>query len=284
MTVVDVTSESPPPTELPGRVDDGSDRARGGRAAAGGRRLSWWRECILVLCVYVSYETIRDLTHPSGSRALADARDVLSLESWARINVELQAQRLVLPHLALVDLANAYYGTVYAVSTLLALVWVYRSAPHRYRLWRNALAFTTLLGLVGFYLFPLAPPRLLDTLSGGSSFGFVDTLASIPGPWSSSSPLLVGVSNQYAAMPSLHCAWAVWTASAVCALHPRRSLRWGVWLLPTATVLVVLVTGNHFVLDVGAGALVATLGITAAYALDRAHDRAWPAQAADVPG
>jgi hypothetical protein len=226
-----------------------------------------------VLCVYVGYEAIRDLTHPTGGHALANARGVLALESWARINVELTVQHLVLPHLWLVDVANAYYGTVYAVSTLLALIWAYRSAPRRYRVWRNALAFTTLLGLVGFYVFPLAPPRLLDALSGGHGFGYVDTLASVPGPWSSSSPLLSGVSNQFAAMPSLHCAWAVWVACVVCALHPRLWVRRGIWLLPAATVFVVIVTGNHFVLDVIAGAFVATLGISAALGLDRARAR-----------
>ena len=146
-------------------------------------------------------------------------------------------------------------------------MWAYRTASHRYRLWRNALVATTALGLIGFYLFPLAPPRLLDTLSGGSGFGYVDTLASFPGPWSSSSPMLAGMSNQYAAMPSLHCAWAVWTACAVTALHPRRRVRVAVWMLPALTILVVLVTGNHFVLDVVAGVLVAVLAILAARAL-----------------
>jgi membrane-associated phospholipid phosphatase len=235
--------------------------------------LSWWREIVLVLYLYVAYEVVRDLVQPSGSRALGDAREVLAIEEWARINVELPVQRAALHYLPLVDLADAFYGTVYALSTVLALVWVYRSAPQSYRLWRNALACTTALGLLGFYLFPLAPPRLLDRLSGGSGFGFVDTVATLPGPWSASSPLLAGVSNPYAAMPSLHCAWALWTACAVWALHPRAGARWAVWLLPAATVVVVVVTGNHFILDVMAGALASGLGIFAAWLIDTSRRR-----------
>jgi hypothetical protein len=79
------------------------------------------------------------------------------------------------------------------------------------------------------------------------------------------------VSNPYAAMPSLHCAWALWTAAAVSSVATHRLLRAAIWLLPVLTALVVLVTANHYVLDIVAAALVTGLGIAGAALLQLPH-------------
>jgi PAP2 superfamily len=244
---------------------------RGPRTAAEAVGLTWWREVLLLVSLYLGYEVIRNVGQSSAARALANAESLLALQESLGLNVERALQRLALPYEWLIELANSYYGLVYSVATLGTLVWLYQMAPDRYRFWRNALLITTTIGLVGFYLFPLAPPRLLDTLSGSTRFGYVDTLATLPGPWSFQSPWMSAVSNQYAAMPSLHCAWALWTAAAVSSVATHRLLRIAVWLLPVLTALVVIVTANHYILDIVAAALVTGLGIAGAALLQQSR-------------
>jgi hypothetical protein len=117
----------------------------------------------------------------------------------------------------------------------------------------------TLCGLIGFALFPLMPPRLLDDtllLHGANAnlwFGFVDTLVEYPTFWSFNDPAMKTISNQFAAMPSLHCGWAFWTFIS---LLPRMKSWWSktlVVLYPVLTVYVVVITANHYVLDAVAG-------------------------------
>ena len=91
-------------------------------------------------------------------------------------------------------------------------------ATDAYLLWRNTLGLMTGLGLLGFIAFPLMPPRLLDLLGDGRPFGFVDTLVEFPTFWTVDAEATRTVSNPFAAMPSLHCAWAIWVA---CAVYPR---------------------------------------------------------------
>ena len=100
---------------------------------------------------------------------------------------------------------DVFYGTAHFIVTIVAIVWLFRTHPERYPLWRNTLAFTTALALIGFTFFPLMPPRLIG-------HGFVDSLDKIGGLWSFESGPVHKVSNQYAAMPSLHFAWSSWCA------------------------------------------------------------------------
>ena len=113
--------------------------------------------------------------------------------------------------------------------------------PERYPLWRNTLAFTTGFALIGFATFPLMPPRLLPV-----SYGFVDTLDKFGALWSFDSGAMHKISNQYAAMPSLHCAWAMW---CLLVMWPQLKSVWARALLvlyPIATVYCIIVTANHY--------------------------------------
>ena len=123
---------------------------------------------------------------------------------------------------------------------------------------------TTALAIVGFSLFPLMPPRLLDAggLYGGARleaeqgiepFGFVDTLEANGGPWSFDSGAMQKVSNQYAAMPSLHIAWSTWCALVMWQLTRRRWARALIVAYPLMTLFGIVVTANHFFLDAVGG-------------------------------
>jgi membrane-associated phospholipid phosphatase len=111
---------------------------------------------------------------------------------------------------------------------------------------------TTGLAFVSFWLFPVAPPRLLP-----GRFGIVDTLTAVGNSGHFETSLINSAGDQYAAMPSLHVAWAVWSALAVYPVLRRRAPRLLAAAYPVMTTLVVVTTGNHFFLDTIAGALLA---------------------------
>ncbi len=145
------------------------------------------------------------------------------------------------------------------------MVYLYRRWTNDYPLWRNTLAVATAIALIGFALYPLMPPRLLP-----HSYGFVDTLAKDPAFWSFNSGAVAKISNQFAAMPSVHCAWALWCA---CALVPRLRHTWAKVLAvvyPVLTVTSIVITANHYVLDAVAGFLVLGIGFVLARAFTRA--------------
>ena len=142
---------------------------------------------------------------------------MIDLERNLRLFFEqrLQSWYLDLPGHGFIQFWNVYYGTAHFVVTIGALVWLFFRDPARYPQWRNTLAFTTLIALIGFAAFSLMPPRLLDKpvdkygpppAMVTEHFGFVDTLEHYPTFWSFDSGGLKNVSNQYAAMPSLHTA------------------------------------------------------------------------------
>jgi hypothetical protein len=153
------------------------------------------------------------------------------------------------------------------------LVWLYR-AGGRYRLWRNTLALTTIGALVGFATFSLMPPRLLDDPGryGGCQvyaqgqdlpsetgeppcdrYGYVDTIDAFGGWASFGSDEMAQVSNQFAAMPSMHIGWSLWCALVAFSLTRKRWIRAAAVGYPSLTLFVIIVTGNHFWLDAVGG-------------------------------
>ncbi|MHB1534672.1 MAG: phosphatase PAP2 family protein [Acidimicrobiales bacterium] len=229
------------------------DRSPGGR-----RPLQWWREITLIVVFYGCYTAIRDIrgTRPvSVSQAFHNAERVISLEKHLGIFHEAQIQHLVLPHRTLVQLLDVWYGSTHFVVTAAVLAVLFFRFPQRYRRWRNTLAVATALALIGFALFPLMPPRLLP-----ARFGFTDTLGVVGGLWDFDSGPMAQLSNQFAAMPSLHFAWALWCSLAITPLLRRRVWRWAMGAYPVVTLACVIVTANHYFLDTAAGALTVLAG------------------------
>ena len=198
----------------------------------------------------------------SAARALANARQVISIEEAVGLFHERAVQQAFVGWRPFIEFWNFFYGTFHFAVTIVALVVLFRRFPARYPRWRNALAATTALGLVGFAAYPLMPPRLLP-----SSYRFVDTLRVYGSLWSFESGPVAKVSNQYAAMPSLHFSWSLWSTLALYPVLERGWSRAAVALYPLATLFAVVVTANHYVLDVVAGALVLAVGSVAGFAL-----------------
>lgn len=239
------------------------------------RRSHWWREVLLIAAFYFLYSVVRDIrgTRPvSVFQATTNARRVIHLERSLGIFHEAQVQHWFLGFHWLIRLLNDFYGTAHFVAVIVVLLVLFFAFPYRYRLWRNTLALTTGLALIGFTFFPLLPPRLLPP-----GYHFVDTLKVYGGLWNFSSGTANHVSDQYAAMPSLHTAWALWAALAVISLVRSRWARALIALYPVVTVFCIIVTANHYFLDAIAGALL----VGASYLIsrwltpkvDRWHDR-----------
>ena len=242
-------------------------------------RLFWYREVAAVLSFYFGYSMIRNLFGSNAvdpSVALRNALRVVTVERYVGSFAEADFQRFFLEwSTPFVRFWNLYYGTLHFVATAGVMVWLFRRRPDIYPRWRNGLAAMTGLALVGFSLFPLMPPRLLaDTgIYGGGDLrfsGFVDTLHQFPTLWSFNSGTMQSVSNQYAAMPSLHVGWSLWCVAAV--LPFVRPL-WGrvlVALYVPATAFAIVVTANHYWIDALGGLAVFTVGYLIAGRIDYA--------------
>ena len=245
------------------------------------RGLRWWKEVLYVLAFYLVYSAIRNTQGSaavSAAHALHNAMDVIRIEKAVGLFHEVAIQHAAITAgRFFIEFWNIFYGTFHFVITAFALIYVFRRFPERYARWRNTLAFTTALALIGFALYPLMPPRLLDL--HGLHYGFVDTLERFETAWSFDSGTMQKISNQYAAMPSLHFAWSLWVALALFPVLRRKWTKALAVLYPACTLFAIVVTANHYILDAAGGALCLGIG----YVLGALVTRRWarrPAQEA----
>jgi hypothetical protein len=231
------------------------------------RRLYWWREALYILAFYAVYSLVRNTqgsASVSAAHALDHARQIIHLERVLALYHERWVQREFLSYTHFIEFWNLFYGTFHFVITVVGLLLLFRRFPQRYDLWRNTLACTTLIALLGFALYPLMPPRLLP-----ASYGFVDTLKVLGSLWSFDSGTMHKISNQYAAMPCLHFAWAMWSTLVLVPMLKRPWARAVVMTYPLFTVFAIVVTANHYFLDAAGGAIVLALGFAVATVMTR---------------
>lgn len=280
------------------------------------RGTSWKAELLVIGAVYAVYTLTRNLFGSAQIvsdgvplEAFRNAEMVIRAEQALGLYVEPTVQSWFVEARWFVQLLNAFYGIAHFVVTIGVLVVLFVRRPDVYPRLRTALAATTCVAIVGYALFPLMPPRLLDAPCpdpvtstaefGGrcigselrspgpdgnvaepwaapfavdDSFGYVDTLVHIGGPWSFQSDAITSISNQYAAMPSLHIAWATWCTIAMWPLCRRRTVVLLAAAYPAATLFAIVVTGNHFWLDAVGGLMVLAVGLLGAVLVHR-HPR-----------
>ena len=241
--------------------------------------LRWWREILYVLAFYFVYSYIRNKFGSASvgiEHAYNNARHLIAVEQAIELFHEESIQQLFLGHRLFIRFWNIYYGTFHFIVTIYAMVFTYRKYPSRYQLWRNTLAFTTGLALVGFSLFPLMPPRLLDSCGAFGAcahYGFTDSLATIGGLWSFDSGAMSHVSNQFAAMPSLHFAWSSWCFLVLYRYVKSPVAKVAVAAYPWLTLFAIMVTANHYWLDAAGGALTLAVGYLLGSQLTRFNER-----------
>lgn len=246
--------------------------------------LRGWRELGLLAGVYVLYDVSRFLVAGHHGTALIRGAGLLHLEQTLNIAWEQAINRFVSANAVLAVMADYAYAGLHYVVTPVVLVWMWRRHHCAYPRARTVLLLTTLAGLAAFAAVPVAPPRMLP--------GFVDTMARFSGVgwWGAdaSAPRgFGGLTNQFAAMPSLHVAWALWCGwQLVQHGHNAAVTIIGV-LYPLLITIVVIATGNHYLLDAVAGLVVVLLAIGAVDATSRIRcggadgrrSRRWPHRA-----
>ena len=200
---------------------------------------AWATEAALVFGLYAIWQRAGELSVLHEKGALTRGRQVWDAERWLPLPSELRMQHWALPHGSFVQLANAYYAVAHVPALIIFLVWMFLRHRSAYPAWRNVVALLTGACLL-IQLVPVAPPRFLPLL------GFVDT-GKLYGQ-SVYGPVGQGISDQLSAMPSVHVGWAVIVALGAVLVSTSR-WRWLAAVHALATVVVVVVTGNHWWLD-----------------------------------
>ncbi|MFD5797465.1 bifunctional glycosyltransferase 87/phosphatase PAP2 family protein [Streptomyces diastatochromogenes] len=236
-------------------------------------------ELLLLRVVYAAYQQVR-LAATGGSnsagRATAERHGhlVLDLERFLHIDIEHAVNHAVAKIDWLRDFFGFYYESFHFVVPLTILGVLYWRRPVDYRWARASLGFATFLALIGFWLFPLAPPRLMPTL------GMIDTVHGVQDFSKPDYGTLTALTNQYAAMPSLHFGWALWCGIVIVLLAPKWWMKALGLLHPLFTVSAIVATGNHWVLDAVGGAVVVAAGFGLSYLFQGPRPRVVTAVAA----
>ncbi|HVY10766.1 MAG TPA: phosphatase PAP2 family protein [Mycobacteriales bacterium] len=219
-----------------------------------------FREVVLIGAVYSMYDLTRYLVEGKSSVAFGHGRSILHFEKVVGAAPEHALNKLFSAHLALGLPADYMYATLHYIVTPVVLVWMWRRHGAAYSSARTVLMIATILGLVGFSLLPVAPPRMLP--------GFIDTMAHFShyGWWSNaaSAPRGLGAdTNQFAALPSLHVGWALWCGWQLVRYGRHRTTQVLGVLYPLLLSVDVMATANHYLVDVLAGvaAVIVAMGI-----------------------
>ncbi|ADI10848.1 putative integral membrane protein [Streptomyces bingchenggensis BCW-1] len=220
------------------------------------RRPRLWFEIVLVAVSYWTYSLIRNAVPEQRHEALRNADWIWEWEHQLGMAFEHGVNHAINSVGWLIVGMNYYYATLHFIVTLGVLVWLYRWHPGRYAATRLVLFATTGVALLGYYFFPLAPPRLM---TGGH---FIDTVVAHDTWGSMASGNLANMSNQYAAMPSMHIGWSLWCGVTIAVLARPVWVKALGLLYPTATLVVIVATANHFWLDAVGGMICLSFGFT----------------------
>jgi hypothetical protein len=242
----------------PSRTFDQSAVSASSVAGAGEvvKRPRWWGELLVIAWLAWAYDSITNLAPVREALALAHARSILSFEQSLHLSPELSLNRWLIAHHTFAVALSNYYDNAHFVVTFGQLCWLWWKRADIYRPLRSSLVLINVIALVVFWRYPVAPPRLLV------AHGFTDVVASTHALGSWHTGTLASDANQFAAMPSLHIAWAAWCTLVLWQLSSRMWVRVLAVLYPCLTAFAVLATGNHYLLDVLAG--LATFGLAVA--------------------
>jgi len=205
------------------------------------------RQLAIFATLDLAYELSRTLAVGDRSTALRHAHSIVNTERSLGLFHELDLQQWALHAPSIVmSVANWTYFNCQFTLTFGFVLFVYLRRHEYYTRLRNLIATINLIGLAGYIFYPAAPPRMLTDL------GFVDSLNQTG--VNHHSGLIAMLANPYAAMPSLHTAYAI-TIGATGFAMTRSRLRFAWVGYPALVVFSIVVTANHFFLDaiVGAG-------------------------------
>jgi hypothetical protein len=215
------------------------------------------RELVLLAVLYVGYSMARLLASNDTRIALDHATDVVHVERWWHISIELSWNSMLAHHEVLSIFSGYWYATMHYIVTPIVLILLWRHSRSQYIRMRRVLVGATAIALLAYIFYPTAPPRMMkgyvDVLSTTSHWGWWGASASAPRG-------LGGLTNELAAMPSMHVGWALWCMIAVISITQILWVRISAVAYVLVTTAVVVTTGNHWILDAVVGAAV-TAGV-----------------------
>lgn len=210
------------------------------------------RELAAVAVAALVYYLVRGAVSDRAEEAFQRGRDILELEQRLWLDWEHAIHEAILGSNALIDLANGTYFWGHMPLLIVVAVWLWRSHRAVWRTLRNALLVSAAAGMVSYFLFPTAPPRLMPEL------GYVDTLALRAAPAYQAQEVGLFV-NPYAALPSLHVGWALLAGLAVWQTSSHPLTRAFAIAIPLSQSWAVVATANHWTLDAFAGIAVCAI-------------------------
>jgi membrane-associated phospholipid phosphatase len=226
------------------------------------------RQLALVAGAYYLYRIVRGLVDGQAGLAFENARNLVDAERALGLFFEPGLQAWAESKEWIVTFSSWMYVNSHFVITTTFLIWLYIFRNEVFYFVRNMFLVAMGLALVGYMAYPTAPPRFMP------EWGFSDSVANFVGENAEQSANVLY--NPFAAVPSMHVAFALMIAMPAIMLVKRRvaKLLWAIY--PLVVTFVVMVTANHFWLDAALGALVAALSAYAAYAaFARARPEAW---------
>jgi hypothetical protein len=237
-------------------------------------RLDLLRQLVVFCGAYWAYRLVRSVVVDDPAAAFEHARRLVELERATGLYSEPAVHAWARSVPWLIDAASWMYVNSHFVITTLTLAWVYLCRNPAFYFVRNMFTVAMGLALVLYVVYPTAPPRLMPEL------GYTDSVAAFTGVPESASGLLV---NPYAAVPSMHVAFALMLAASAVRLTRRRWVR-AAWLAyPPVVCFAVVATANHWWADAVAGALVAAVAAAAAHVLAARRPHAWAFRPVSAP-
>jgi len=226
------------------------------------------RQCSLFGFAYLLYRLVEGIVLSNSSVAFAHARDVIALERSLHIFVEVQVQSWATSSHLLMVIATYVYINAQTTILVALLLYLYIAHNRSYYFVRNMLFVGMAIGLIGYGLFPTAPPRFLP------EWGFIDTIHQVTGV-SGTSTIESFFFNPYAAVPSMHVACSVMLGWSFVRLVRNRLAKvfWALW--PLFITFMTVITGNHFLLDAVLGLFVAGISLLAARGMAALRPHAW---------
>jgi hypothetical protein len=228
------------------------------------------RQIALVGLAYGLYALVRGLVSGDAAAAFQHARDLIALEQTLHVFVEPSVQAWASGSHALMDFSSWLYVNAQTSITIAALVYLYVRHNRSFYFVRNMFAGALLIALVGYAVFPTAPPRFLP------EWGFIDSVSDLTGVHvNHASATMNALFNPYAAVPSMHVAFALMIGWPLASLSRSRAAKVLWRLYPLLIAFVIVATANHFVLDALLGALTAGASALVARRLGELRPAAW---------
>jgi hypothetical protein len=236
------------------------------------------RQVALFGAAYFAYRLVRGLVEGDANAAFAHARDLISLERTLHVFVEPSIQAWASGSHFLMVAASWTYVNAQTSVTVAALVYLYLRHNRNFYFVRNMFMIAMVIALVGYTVFPTAPPRFMP------EWGFIDTVGDLTHLHvTHASAVMTNLINPYAAVPSMHVAFALMIGWSLARLVRWRLVRVLWFVYPFVIAFVIVVTANHFIFDAFLGALTAGASAYGATRLARMRPQAWRFSSGSTP-